>query len=324
MFRPSILCALAIACSLGLPGAGASEAPYPSKPVRLVVPYPPGGGTDIVARLLADRLRERLGQTVVIENKPGANGIIGADMVARAPADGYTLLLGGIGPLAVNPSLMPQTPYVPDQAFTAIVKVSSVPFVLVTGPSAPATELQKLLAYARSNSGKLTAANAGEGSPQHLCVSLLARRAGVSFVDIPYKGAAPAINDLLGGSVHVICENVGTIRPFVQAGKVRPLAVSTSERVSLMPDVPSFKEQGIADIDFSAWFMLVAPARTPAAVVELLNREVNAVLRQPDFVARMQEVANQPLGGSVQAASDFLARENREWPPILKSIYPGR
>jgi len=261
---------------------------------------------------------------VVVENKPGANGTIGADMVARAPADGYTLLLGGMGPLAINPSLVAQMPYEPIKAFAPVVKVSSMPFVLAAGPSAPASDFPSLMAQARGDDAKVTAANAGEGSPQHLCALLLAKRAGVSFVDVPYKGAAPAINDVIGGNVQVVCENVGTIRPFVISGKVKPLAVSTAGRVALMPDVPSFRELGVKDIDFSAWFVLVAPANTPADVVNRLNKEVNAILRQPDFVARLGDVANVPLGGSVDAAMEFLTRENRDWPVLLKSVYTPR
>lgn len=320
----SSLRVLLAVCLLGALAVTASAAPYPDKSIRLVVPYTSGGGTDIVARLLAERLRARLGQSVIVDNKPGANGMIGADMVARAPADGYTLLLGGIGPLAINPSLMPRASYDPTKAFVAIAKVSSMPFVLVGGPSSPADNFEGLMAYARGNDVKLTAANAGEGSPQHLCVSLLAKQAGVSFVDVPYKGAAPAINDLLGGNVQITCENVGTILPFVQAGKVRALAVSTRERVSLLPEVPTLRELGVLNIDFSAWFMLVAPAGTPGQVVDRLSVDVNEILRQPDFVAKLREVANEPSGGSSKAASEFLQKENREWLPLLKSMQAPR
>ena len=309
---------------LAATGASLHAAPYPDKPVKLVVPYAPGGGTDLIARLLAEKLRERLGQSVIVENKAGANGSIGAGAVAKAAPDGYTLLLAGMGPLAINPTLIPQMSYVPAKDFAAITMVSSFALALVAGPSAPAGDFAALLAHARQNPGKVTAANAGEGSPQHLCISLLAKRAKVELTDVPYKGSAPAIADMIGGNVQVECENIGTVLPFVKGGKLRPLAVSSSQRALLLPEVPSFRELGIAGADFSSWFMLVAPADTPAEIVQRLNKDVNEVLRQPDFVARLRETANEPMGGSVQAATEFLQKENREWPPLLKTIYGPR
>lgn len=306
--------------SLALVGLPAMAQTYPQKPVRLVVPYAPGGGTDNIARVMAEKLATRLGQPVIVENKAGANGTIGADAVAKSPADGYTLLLAGIGPLAVNASLYQKMPYDPMKAFAPVVKISSAALVLVAGSTTFNGSLKDLVANARGKPGQLNAANAGEGSPQHICAGLFARSAGITVTHVPYKGAAPAITDLLGGTVEVMCDNVGTLRPHIQAGKLRPLAVSTAKRVAALPDVPTFEELGVAGIDFSLWFMLVAPAGTPATVLERLNNETNAILKQEDMVQKLRENASEPVGGSVAAASEFLIKENRAWPDLVRTI----
>ena len=310
----SVLLTLAL---IGLPAA----AQYPQKPIRLVVPYSPGGGTDNIARLLSEKLGARLGQPIVVENKGGASGTIGADAVAKSSPDGYTLLLAGMGPLVVNRSLFQKLPYDPTQAFVPIVKVSSAAMVLVTGPGMmPGDGLKELIANARNKPGQLTIANAGDGSPQHICASLFARSAGITPNHISYKGVAPAIADLLGGNVQVLCDNVGTIRPFIQSGKIKALAVSTRKRAESLADVPTFEEQGLFGIDFSLWFMLVAPAGTPAEVVTRLNSEVNAILRQPDVVQRLHDNASEPAGGSVVSATQFLAKENLAWPALVRAM----
>lgn len=313
---PRALGALLTLALIALPAA----AQYPQKPVRLVVPYAPGGGTDNIARLLAEKLGARLGQPIVVENKGGANGTIGSDAVAKSQPDGYTLLLAGLGPLAVNPSLFQKMPYEPTKAFVPIVKVSSAAMVLVTGSGTPNEGLKDLVANARNKPGQLSVANAGEGSPQHICAGLFARSAGITLNHIPYKGAAPAITDLLGGSVQVLCDNVGTIRPFIQSGKVKALAVSTRKRAEALPNVPTFEEQGFSGIDFSLWFMLVAPVGTPAEVVTRLNSEVNAILKQPDVIQKLHENASEPAGGSVALATQFLAKENLAWPELVRAI----
>ncbi|WP_084652396.1 Bug family tripartite tricarboxylate transporter substrate binding protein [Ottowia thiooxydans] len=310
-------CVAALALAVFL---GPALAQYPERPVRLIVPYPPGGGTDNIARLLADKLSQRMGKSFVVDNRAGANGNIGADAVAKAKPDGYTLLLAGLGPLAVNPGLYAKMPYDPGTAFAPIVMVSSAPLVLVAGPSAPSGDLRQLISHMREHPGSLTMANAGEGSPHHICAGLFTKAAGVTGTHVPYKGAAPAITDLLGSSVQALCENVGTIGPYLKSGKVRPLAVSTRSRTKLLPDVPTFEEGGLPPIDFSLWFMLVAPAGTPADVISLLNREANAILLQPDTVDRFSGIANEPVGGSVQAAQDHLRKETQRWPGLVKSI----
>lgn len=316
MRKVALQCALLALALVGLP----AMAQYPEKPVRLVVPYAPGGGTDNIARLLGTKLAARLGKPVVVENKAGANGTIGADTVAKSAPDGYTLLLAGIGPLAVNTSLYQKMPYEPVKAFAPVIKVSSAALVLVTGPSAPGDGLKGLVAEAKSKPGQISMANAGEGSPQHICAGLFSRSAGVTLNNIPYKGAAPAIADLLGGNVQAVCDNVGTIRPQIQAGKVKPLAVSTRKRAQALPDVRTFEEQGFAGIDFSLWFMVVAPAGTPAEVMARLNTEINAILKQPDVVQTLHEGGSEAAGGSVAEATQFLEQENRVWPELVRSI----
>ena len=301
---------------IALPAA----AQYPQKPIRLVVPYTPGGGTDNIARLLAEKLGARLGQPIVVENKGGASGTIGADAVAKSSPDGYTLLLAGLGPLVVNQSLFQKMPYDPTKDLVPIVKVSSAAMVLVSGAATPSEGLKELVANARNKPGQLTIANAGDGSPQHICAGLFARSAGITPNHIGYKGVAPAITDLLGGNVQLLCDNVGTIRPFIQSGKVKALAVSTRKRAEALPEVPTFEEQGLSGIDFSLWFMLVAPVGTPAEVVTRLNSEVNAILKQPEVIRKLHDNASEPAGGSVALATQFLAMENLAWPALVRTI----
>jgi tripartite-type tricarboxylate transporter receptor subunit TctC len=300
--------------------AGTARAEYPERPIRLVVPYAAGGGTDQIARILGEKLAPRLRQAIVVENKPGANGNIGAEAVATAPPDGYTLLFAGLGPLAVNTSLYARMPYDPTTAFAPIVKVSSAPLVLVAGPGAPAGGLQPLLAHARKARETLTMANAGTGSPQHICAGLFGRAAAASILHVAYRGASPAITDLLGGRVEALCENIGTIWPFIEAKRVTPLAVSTRERTSLLPDVPTFEEQGLPGIDFTLWFMLVAPKATPPDIVARLNREVNEILAMPDMIERLRSNAYEPGGGSVAAATEFLLQENKRAPGLVETL----
>ncbi|MDK3026429.1 tripartite tricarboxylate transporter substrate binding protein [Cupriavidus taiwanensis] len=313
---PLVVSAFLALALISLPVA----AQYPQKPVRLVVPYAPGGGTDSIARLLAEKLAGRLGQPVVVENKGGASGIIGSDAVAKSPADGYTLLLAGVGPLAVSPSLIQKARYQPTKDFVPIVKVSSAAMVLVTASKKPGEGLKELVEYARNKPGQLTVANAGDGSPQHICAAMFARSAGITVNHIAYKGAANAITDLLGGTVQVLCDNVGTVRPFIQAGKLRPLAVSTRKRAEALPDVPTFEAQGLHGIDFALWFMLVAPAGTPTEVVTRLNNEVNAILKQPDVIQKLHDNGSEPAGGPVTSANQFLAKENAAWLEMVRAI----
>ena len=258
-------------------------------------------------------------QPLIVDNRAGANGNIGADAVAKAQPDGYTLLFAGLGPLAVNPSLFARMPYDPAKDFAPVVKISTAPLVLVAGP-AISGGMAGLLSRARSKSGALTVANAGEGSPQHICAGLFARAAGISVTHVPYKGAAPAITDVIGGQIDALCENLGTIRPFIESKKVQPLGVTTRERIKLQPGLPTLTEQGLRGVEFSLWFMLVAPAGTPPQIVARLNREVNDVLAMPEVIARLQESANEPVGGSVAAAAEHLQRENRRWPEAIKAL----
>ena len=291
-------------------------AQYPERPIRRWCPMRLAGNRQYRSavgretRRPSDSARRR-------REQGGANGIIGSDAVAKSPADGYTLLLAGLGPLAVNPSLFQKMPYEPARAFAPIVKVSSAALVLVV-PGVSKDGLKEIVAGAKSKPGELNIANAGEGSPQHICAELFARSAGIRVNHIPYKGAAPAVTDLLG-SVQALCDNVGTVRAFVQSGKVKALAVSTRQRAQALPDVPTFEEQGLAGVDFSLWFMLVAPAGTPEEVVTRLNTEINAILKQPDVIRTLQDNGSEAAGGSVAEASEF-GEGKPCWPELVRSI----
>ncbi len=269
------------------PGAGLAQ--YPERPVHMVVPYPPGGGTDNIARLLADRLAQQMGRPFVVDNRPGANGNIGADAVARAPADGYTLLLAGMGPLAVNPGLYKRMPYDPAKAFAPIAVVSSAPLVLVAGPSAPAGDLRQLVRIMRERPDSLTIANAGEGSPHHICAGLFVKAAGVSVIHVPYKGAAPAVTDLLGGSVQALCENVGTISPYLKERGIR-------EGQFRMVDAHVAAFSLIGMCNWSAWWYKPSGRLSIAEVADLMaEMGVNALLRDEARRSRSPADARESL-----------------------------
>jgi tripartite-type tricarboxylate transporter receptor subunit TctC len=259
---------------------------YPSRPVRLIVPYPPGGSTDFIARPVSERLTERLGQPFVMDNRGGAATVIGAEIAARAPADGYTLLVGTVTTLAVNPALKPKLPYDPVRDFAPVSMLSAQPYILAVNPSVPATSVAQLVAHAKANPGKLSFASAGLGSGAHFAGELFNHMAGVDILHIPYKGTGPAITDVIGGRVTILYAGVATLRSFVGSGKMRVLAVTSARRSPGMPDVPTIAESGLAGYETNTWNSLVAPRGTPRAVIERLNTAVAQVLSEPDLRER--------------------------------------
>ena len=255
---------------------------WPARPVSLVVPYPPGGSADILARSVGAKLGERLGQPVVIENKAGAGTAIGAQAVATAAPDGYTLLLGTVSSQAINPA-MNKVGYDPVKDFVAVAPLAAIPFVLVAHPSVPANSVADVVAMAKASPGKVAYASAGPGTSNHLAGELLAGSAQVNLVHVPYKGSAPALNDVLAGHVPLMFDLIATALPNVQSGKLKALAVTGRERSALLPNVPTARESGLRDYEVTAWFGVFAPAGTPQAVVSRLNTELTAVLGAPDM-----------------------------------------
>jgi len=297
-------------CAAAQPAAAPDR--YPSKPIRLIVPYPPGGPTDLIARAVNEPLAQRLGQQVVIDNRGGATTVIGAELAARAPADGYTLLVATISTLAVNPALQKKLPYDPERDFAAVSMLAAQPYLLATTASLPVTSVSQLIAYAKANPGKLSFASAGVGAGAHLAAELFKYMAKIDVVHVPYKGTGPAITDLIGGHVAYQFGGVSVLMPFVGSGKLRALALSTAKRSAIAPDIPTVAESGLAGYAMSSWNSLVAPHGAPRQIIERLNAETVAVLNQPEIRERLrlQGVDADP-GTPAQLAAHIKAERER-------------
>jgi tripartite-type tricarboxylate transporter receptor subunit TctC len=291
---------------------------WPVKPVRLIVPFPPGGSTDILARTIAQKLQEALGRPFVVENMGGAGGSIGATEVARAAPDGYTLLMGHIGTLAINPSLYPQLPYDPRMSFAAVALVARVPNVLVVHPAVPAYNVRELVALAKAKPGSLRYASGGNGSAAHIAMEYFKLRTQTDIQHIPYRGTAPAVADVMGGQVEIIMTGVPAVLQQVKAGRLRALAVSGLKPVDSMPDLPTIAAAGIADFEAIQWYGIVAPARTPPAVIALLNAEINRALDAPALKARLDAEGAEAAPGTPGAFGALIAAEIARWKPVIE------
>ena len=295
-----------------------SQDAYPTRPLRLVVPYPPGGASDVTARLIGQKVAESWGQQVVIDNRPGANGIVALEHVAKQPPDGYTLLLANLGPNAINPAIYAKLPYDPVKDFSPITLTTLVPQVLVVGPGFEAKTLKDLLDLARAQPGRLNYGNGGNGSSNHLGVELMASLAGVTLTAIPYKGDAQAMTDAMSGQVSMTLPTVVAAMPHLRAGKLRALAVGTKARVASLPDVPTMQEAGVPGYESFSWGGIMAPAGTPPAVVNKLHAEFVRILKLPDMQEKLAA-----LGATVSAAgpaefSAFLQAEIRKWDGVAR------
>jgi tripartite-type tricarboxylate transporter receptor subunit TctC len=315
--RRALLRALLLAATaLAVPAAHAQA--YPSRPVRLVVPFLPGGSADILGRALAQKLSDGLGQPVVVENRPGAGTAIAAELVAKAPADGYTLMLGTVSSHAINPALNPKLPFDPLRDFTPVAPVASIPFALLVHPSVPARTVPELIAYARSRPGKLDYSSAGNGTSNHLAGELFEAMTGTHMVHIPYRGSAPALQDLIAGRVSVMFDLVLTAAPHVRSGAVRALAVTGAKRSAALPDVPTVAESGLPGYEVSAWFGVFAPAGLPRPVVDRLNAEVARALAAPDLQQRLVSQGAEPLAGSPDQFAAYLKSEVAKWGKVVR------
>lgn len=319
--RRNLMASAIAALTMALPQLGLAQANgFPSKPVTLVVPFAPGGPTDAMARTLANAIKPVLGQTMLVDNKPGAGGNIGADLVARAEADGHTLLFGTSGPLAINVSLYNKIGYDPLKSFAPILRLGHLPNVLVVHPSVPAQNVKELIAYAKAQPGKLSYASSGNGASSHLAGVLFNLRTGSEIQHIPYKGTGPALNDLLGGQVSMSFTDVLTALPHIKAGKLRILGVTSANRSRSLPDVPTLMEQGVPDFDVSVFFGVVAPAGTPKDVVQRLNSALSQVLQQPEvrqgLTAQGLEMASDL---APEQLASFLQKEVPKWREVVKA-----
>ena len=305
-------------CAAAQPAAAPDR--YPSKPIRLIVPYPPGGPTDLIARAVNEPLAQRLGQQVVIDNRGGATTVIGAELAARAPADGYTLLVATISTLAVNPALQKKLPYDPERDFAAVSMLAAQPYLLATTASLPVTSVSQLIAYAKANPGKLSFASAGVGAGAHLAAELFKYMAKIDVVHVPYKGTGPAITDLIGGHVAYQFGGVSVLMPFVGSGKLRALALSTAKRSAIAPDIPTVAESGLAGYAMSSWNSLVAPHGVPQHIIARLNAETVAVLNQPEIRERLKQQGVDADPGTPAQLAAHIRTERERFARLIAAI----
>lgn len=309
--------------ALGLTAAALAHAQgspsYPARPIRLVVPFTPGGSSDILARAIAQKLTEAWGQPVVIDNVPGAGGALGADRVAKAAPDGYTLLMGHIGTLAVNPLIYPRLPYDPLKSFTPVAWVANVPNVLVTHPSVPARTLKELVALAKARPGQFNYSSGGNGSAAHLAMEYLKLQSQTFVVHVPYRGAAPAVQDLVAGQVQLLFTGAPVLLPFIKSGQLRALAVSSRQRLDALPTVPTVAESGYPGFEADQWYGVVAPAGTPLDIVRKLNGQINQALTSAELKARLHSEGAVAMPTTPEAFGTLIAREIERWRPVVQA-----
>jgi tripartite-type tricarboxylate transporter receptor subunit TctC len=310
------IAAILLAAALCAGGAQAQE--WPSKPVRIVVPFSPGGIADTSARTIADRLGARLGQSVVIENKPGAAGNIGAELVAKSAPDGYTLLLGYDGTIVVNPHVYAKTGFDVLRDFAPVTKLGDAGVIVVSHPSLPVKDLRELIALARSNPGTLTYGSAGTGSSAHLACEMLSQRTGAGLVHVPYKGGGQALADAVGGQIPLVCTAVAGANQFMKQGRLRGLGLSSAKRAPGAPDVPTFIESGLPGFVVDSWVGILAPARTPRAIVDRLYAEVTALLQLPEVRERFAVLGIEPVGNPPDEFAAQIRADLERWGPVVK------
>jgi tripartite-type tricarboxylate transporter receptor subunit TctC len=291
---------------------------FPAKSVRLVVPFAAGGSTDIIARIMGQKLHELWAQPVVVDNRPGGSTIIGTDMVAKAPPDGHTLLVTP-APFTIVPSLNPKLPYDPHRDFEPITLINTTPLVVVVHPGVPAKSIRELIALARSKPGALNYGSSGAGGSNHLAGELFNAMAGVKMVHIPYKGNAPALADLVGGHVDLVFNGLTSALPLIKSGKLRPLAVTSMKRAGALPHTPTLDESGLKGFQAVAWNGLTAPARTPKEVIAKINADVLRVIRSPELVEKLKSEGSDPVGSSIEDYARFLKEEIAKWNNVIRT-----
>ncbi len=311
-----ILFALLLAVpALTAPSAMAQQ--YPSKPIVLVVPFAPGGTSELISRLVAQKLTERLGQQVVVENRPGAAGNIAMEQVARAAPDGYTLILGHIGTLAVNPAMFPKLPYDAIKDFAPVSLIAAVPNIVTVNPAVPAKTLKEFLDLARAKPGSINYGSAGNGSAGHLAMEYLKRIAKADMVHVPYKGTGPMLTDLLAGQTQATFTGSSPLIPHIKSGKLRALAVGSAVRIPSLPEVPTVAESGFAGFETSQWYGIIAPAKTPPAIIQKLSVEIAQVMKQPDVIARLSGDGTVMIGSTPNEFAAYISKEMKRWGEVV-------
>lgn len=319
LLRRSFLAALS-ATSMALASPALHAADWPTKPITLIVPFPPGGSTDAVARLIAERLGSKLGQQVIVENRAGAGGNLGTGYVAKADPDGYTLAMTTSGPLANNKFLYKSMTFDPAKDLTPIVLVGEIPLVLAVNPSVKASSLKAFVEDARGKGGKVTIGNPGNGTIGHLAAELLQSVTKVSAIDVPYKGDSPAMADVMGGQIDMVSAPVTAFIGNIKAGKLKALALTSKQRSPLLPEVPTAVEQGV-DVEAAVWFAIVGPAGLPQPVVKQLNTEINAIIDTPEVRERLQQYGANAVGGSPQDLAKLMAADTAKWKKVIESAH---
>lgn len=309
---------LALCCTMLVSGPVAGQS-YPAKPIRIIVASAPGGGPDLAARLVGQKLSEALGQPVVVDNRAGAGGVIGAEVAARSPVDGYTLFLGNPATLTINPSLQPKLPYDAVRDFAPVTLINSTPFLLVIHPSLPASSVKQLIALARAKPGKLNFASAGSGSVTHLAGELFKSIARVDIVHVPYKASAAATNDVIGGQIEMVINAMTTVLPHVKSGKLKALAVATESRAAALPELPTMIEAGVPDYVVTTWNGLLVPAGTPPEIISRLHTETVRVIRLPEIQEKLRGLGSEPIGNSPEQFAAFLRKETVLWARAVKA-----
>jgi tripartite-type tricarboxylate transporter receptor subunit TctC len=318
MKRKPVVLALALAIAAGAAVQAGAQSGYPDRPIRIVVPFAPGGTADIIARIAADQMTADQGRRVYVENITGAGGSVGAAAAARAPADGYTLLLCNVS-CAANQFLLGSTGFDPNADVAPVIALGYVPNVLVAGPGVSATKLSELVAFARANPGKVSLASSGPGSSSHLSALLLRVKAHIDIVDVPYRGSSAAMPDILSGRVDAMVMGLPESLPFVRAGQLKALGVTSDRRATALPDVPTFAQAGIPDYSFLGWLSLFAPQRTPAAALDKLNAAFGKSLQSPALLARFADQSIEPVGGSAELAARLLKSDVALWRQVLET-----
>jgi tripartite-type tricarboxylate transporter receptor subunit TctC len=311
---------LAVACIAVVPVANSVAADvYPSRPIRMIVAYPPGGGTDIVGRFMAQKLTEQLGQNVVVDNRGGATGNIGTEMVARANPDGYTMLMGNVAPNAINVSLFKTLPYDPVKDFAPVSLVAITPNILVVNPAVPVKTVKDLIGLAKAKPGTINYPSAGIGSSSHLAGELLRSLAGVDIVHVPYKGGGPALVDVLSGQMQIMFATLPAAMPHVKSGKLRPVAMTTAKRSIAMPDLPTVAESGVPGYEAATWYGLLLPARMPAPIVDRLHAETVKALAVPELRERLVGQGFEPVGSTPAEFAAYIKSEIVKWGKVIKA-----
>lgn len=314
----SQLVAAALIATIGAPAA-AQSGNYPEKPIRLVVPFPPGGAIDIMGRHTAQKLTEVLNAQIIVDNRSGAGGAIGTDHVARAPADGYTLLFSSTSPISINPHINKVT-YDPVNSFAAVAMVANSPQMMVVPPSLPVKTVKDFISLAKARPGALSFASSGAGTIIHVTAEMFAQRAGIKLLHVPYKGAAPAVVDTVSGQVTMLCAAYSSVAAQVRAGKLKALAVTSLERMALEPDVPTVAESGLPDFESNQWWAVSGPAGMPAPIVNRLNTDLNKILRTDEMRKRLAADGAQPGGGTPAELAAYIRRDYEKWGTVIRTV----